>query len=48
MDKKHYCYLLQSLSNNNRTYVGYTKNPPKSEEPEERKYKINTLRELLY
>ena len=29
MDKKHYCYLLQSLSNNNRTYVGYTKNPPK-------------------
>ena len=29
MEKKHYCYLLQSLSNNNRTYVGYTNDPPK-------------------
>ena len=26
---KHYCYLLQSESNENRTYVGYTKNPQK-------------------
>ncbi len=28
-EKKHYCYLLQSISNENRTYVGYTRDPQK-------------------